>query len=223
MLNRNKSFIFASNNSIKTMTKHLYRTLLCIATCFAVQILAAQNPSTSFADGNNQYVMRKSNLSDIGTTERKLKPFTFGAEVGASIDMSGNDLSSFDIDLFGGYRSRTIKCFGLGVGLHNSFSNNRHYLPIYALFRSNLLSNNSLLFVDFRAGYSMNQMHKSEHQGGFFGSAGLGMNLSVSRKFGSHILIGYNFYQLSPFTDEKGIYQDINGCHLVSIRLGISF
>ena len=106
---------------------------------------------------------------------------------------------------------------GLGIGLHSSFSNNRYYLPIYALFRCNLLSNKSLLFVDFRAGYSTNQMYKGENQGGFFGSAGLGMNLSVSKKFGSHILIGYNFYQISPFTDEKGTFQDMNGCHLVSI------
>ena len=105
-------------------------------------------------------------------------------------------------------RSHTIKCFGLGIGLHSSFSNNRYYLPIYALFRCNLLSNKSLLFVDFRAGYSTNQMYKGENQGGFFGSAGLGMNLSVSKKFGSHILIGYNFYQISPFTDEKGTFQD---------------
>ncbi len=204
------------------MVKYLYQTLLFITFCLPVQKLSAQEAATDFKNGNNQYVMRESNLSDIGT-QRALKPFTFGAEAGASIDMSGNDLSSFDIDIFGGYRSHIIKCFGLGAGLHNSFSNNRYYLPIYALFRSNLFSDKSLFFVDFRAGYSMNQMHKKEHQGGFFAAAGLGINLSVSRKFGSHILIGYNFYQLSPFTDEKGVYQDINSCHLVSIRLGISF
>ena len=101
--------------------------------------------------------------------DKKIKPVTFGVEAGASIDMSGNDFSSFDLDLFAGYRSHTIKCFGLGIGLHSSFSNNRYYLPIYALFRCNLLSNKSLLFVDFRAGYSTNQMYKGENQGGFFG------------------------------------------------------
>ena len=83
--------------------------------------------------------------------------------------------------------------------------------------------NRELLFVDFRAGYSSNQLCKGENQGGFFGAAGVGINLSVSKKFGSHLLIGYNFYQISPFTDEKGVPQDINGSHLVSIRLGISF
>ena len=186
------------------------------------QSTLAQTPTAGFQDGNNQYVMRESNLSDIGK-DKKVKPITFGVEAGASIDMTSNDFSSFDIDLFAGDRSKTIKCFGLGAGIHNSFSSNRYYLPVYVLFRSNILANKPLFFVDFRAGYSASQMYKGESQGGFFGSAGLGINLSVSKKFGSHILIGYNFYQLSPFTDEKGVFQDINGAHLVSIRLGISF
>lgn len=205
-----------------TMNKYLYHIFLPVLLFVFVQNAVAQEPTTGFEEGNNQYVMRESNLSDIGT-EKKIKPFTLGAEVGASIDMAGNDLSTFDVDLFGGYRSSNIKCLGLGVGLHNSFSSNRYYIPVYVLFRSNLLRNRSLFFVDFRAGYSSNQMCKGETQGGFFGAAGLGINLSVSKKFGSHLLLGYNFYQVSPFTDEKGAYQDINGSHLVSIRLGISF
>lgn len=204
------------------MDKYLYRILLLAVLGIFIQNANAQEPTTGFEDGNNQYVMRESNLSDIAQ-EKKIKPFTFGAEVGASIDMGGNDLSTFDVDLFTGYRSHHIKCLGLGVGLHNSFSSNRYYLPVYVLFRSNLLKNKKLLFVDFRAGYSSNQMCKGETQGGFFGAAGLGINLSVSKKFGSHLLIGYNFYQVSPFTDEKGAFQDINGNHLVSVRLGISF
>lgn len=204
------------------MNKNLYRILLSVLLGVFIQNATAQESTTGFEDGNNQYVMRESNLSDIGK-EKKIKPFTFGAEVGASIDMAGNDLSTFDVDLSAGYRSHMIKCLGLGVGFHNSFSSNRYYVPVYLLFRSNLLKNKSLLFVDFRAGYSSNQMCKGESQGGFFGSAGLGINLSVSKRFGSHLLVGYNFYQVSPFTDEKGAYQNINGNHLVSVRLGISF
>lgn len=197
--------------------------MLVVILCgIGLQNAQAQEPTTGFENGNNQYVMRESNLSDIGS-EKKITPFTFGAEVGASIDMAGNDLSTFDVDAFAGYRSHYIKCLGLGVGFHNSFSSNRYYVPVYLLFRSNLFKEKSLFFVDFRAGYSSNQMCKGETQGGFFGSAGLGINLSVSKKFGSHLLVGYNFYQVSPFIDEKGAFQDINGNHLVSVRLGISF
>lgn len=221
LLNRQKSSIFVFTKHI-IMNKYLYRILLPAILFVSVQNATAQESTTGFEDGNNQYVMRESNLADLGEA-KKIKPFTFGAEVGASIDMAGNDLSTFDVDIFAGYRSSMIKCLGLGVGLHNSFSSNRQYLPIYLLFRSNLLKNKSLFFVDFRAGYSSNQMCKGENQGGFFGSAGLGINLSVSKRFGSHLLIGYNFYQVSPFTDEKGAFQDINGNHLVSVRLGLSF
>lgn len=221
LLNRNKTSIFVLTKHI-TMDKYLYRVFLLVLCGVFAQNATAQEPTTGFEEGNNQYVMRESNLSDIGTG-KKIKPFTFGAEVGASIDMAGNDLSTFDVDLFTGYRSSYIKCLGLGVGLHNSFSSNRYYVPVYFLFRSNLLKEKSLIFVDFRAGYSSNQMCKGETQGGFYGSAGLGINLSVSKKFGSHLFVGYNFYQVSPFTDEKGAYQDINGTHLVSVRLGISF
>lgn len=143
------------------MAKYLYQILLISTLCLFLQNTSAQESTTGFENGNNQYVMRESNLSDM-SKDKKIKPVTFGVEAGASIDMSGNDFSSFDLDLFAGYRSHTIKCFGLGIGLHSSFSNNRYYLPIYALFRCNLLSNKSLLFVDFRAGYSTNQMYKGE-------------------------------------------------------------
>ena len=170
------------------MAKYLYQILLISTLCLFLQNTSAQESTTGFENGNNQYVMRESNLSDM-SKDKKIKPVTFGVEAGVSIDMSGNDFFFFaDLDLFAGYRSHTIKCFGLGIGLHSSFSNNRYCLPIYALFRCNLLSNKSLLFVDFRAGYSTNQMYKGENQGGFFGSAGLGMNLS-----GAKIRVSYSY------------------------------
>ena len=222
MLNRNKSFIFASNNSIKTMTKYLYRTLLCIATCFAVQILAAQNPSTSFADGNNQYVMRKSNLSDIGTTERKLKPFTFGAEVGASIDMSGNDMSSIEIDAYFGYKNDVIRTLGIGAGIKSAIGNSYTFLPVYAMLRTSFTSRPSLCFLDMRLGYSFNTLKDDVTQNSFFGSAGLGFNLYTSHEFKSHIILAYTFMNMEDY--HSGEYlNELNNFNGMSVRIGISF
>ena len=98
-----------------------------------------------------------------------------------------------------------IKCLGLGVGLHNSFSSNRQYLPVYVLFRSNLLRNRSLFFVDFQ-GRLLEQpdVQGRDIRADSSARPDLGINLSVSKRFGSHLLLGYNFYQVSPFTDEKG-------------------
>ena len=88
------------------MAKYLYQILLISTLCLFVQNTSAQGSTTGFENGNNQYVMRESNLSDM-SKEKKIKPVTFGVEAGASIDMSGNDFSSFDLDLFAGYRSHT--------------------------------------------------------------------------------------------------------------------
>ena len=71
-----------------------------------MQNAAAQEPTTGFEEGNNQYVMRESNLARTSVTEKKIKPFTLGAEVGASIDMAGNDLSTFDVDICSGAIAR---------------------------------------------------------------------------------------------------------------------
>ena len=87
------------------MAKYLYQILLISTLCLFLQNTSAQESTTGFENGNNQYVMRESNLSDM-SKDKKIKPVTFGVEAGASIDMSGNDFSSFDLDLFAGYRSQ---------------------------------------------------------------------------------------------------------------------
>ncbi len=204
------------------MLKLFYRILPALVLCACSFSLLAQTSETGFEEGNNQYVMRESTLLDAEKS-KKVKPVTMGLEVGAAIDMGGNDHSSFDIDLYGGYRSSLIKCFGLGIGYHTAVSSSRYNIPIYVIFRSGLSQKKQLLFVDFRAGYSINHMPYNQNQGGFYGSAGLGINLAVSKRFGSHILLGYNFYQLSPHIDLKGNNHNESGSHLVGVRLGISF
>ncbi len=197
------------------------RILLPFVLCACYTSLSAQENSTGFETGNNQYIMRESSLSDVAES-KKVIPVTAGLEVGAAIDMAGNDFSGFDIDLYGGYRSSLIKCFGLGAGYHHSFSGPQYHIPIYAIFRSGLSQKKQLFFVDFRVGYSINHLQKNINQGGFYGSAGIGINLAVSKRFGSHILLGYNFYQLSPYIDLIGTRHNESGAHLVGIRLGIS-
>ncbi len=199
-----------------------YRIALTLILSVLASLVWAQESSTGFENGNNQYVMRESQLSDTHGASAP-RPVAVGLEAGTSIDMSGNDLSSFDLDLFAGYRNSFIQCFGLGIGYHPTYSDDRYYIPIYALFRCNLSNHKSLLFTDFRTGYSINRMQRNDTQGGFFGAAGLGINLDVSKKFNSHIIISYNYYQLSPFIDSQSGIQNLHNCHMVAIRLGIGF
>ncbi len=116
------------------MLKQMFRTLPILLVCLSAFKLSAQESSAGFENGNNQYTMRESSLSDVND-EKKIKPLTIGLEAGASIDMTGNDYSSFDVDVYGGYRSSLIKCLGIGAGFHNSFSSARRHIPIYAIFR----------------------------------------------------------------------------------------
>ncbi len=203
------------------MSRKMYRLLSVLGLLLCCTQLSAQESSTGFENGNNQYLMRESTMSDVNVSP-KSKPVTWGAELGAAIDMGGNDYSSFDVDVFGGYRSQLIKCLGVGIGYHHSFSSSRYSIPIYVIFRSNLSRKKSLFFVDLRAGYSTNRVQEGMVQGGFYGSAGVGINLAVSKRFGSHILLGYNYYQLSPYTTPTSAHNE-TGCHLVGVRLGISF
>ena len=60
------------------MAKYLYQILLISTLCLFLQNTSAQESTTGFENGNNQYVMRESNLSDM-SKDKKIKPVTFGA------------------------------------------------------------------------------------------------------------------------------------------------
>lgn len=46
--------------------------------------------------------------------------FTWGAEAGASIDLTGHDMSTFDVDVLFGYKNSYIRMVGLGAGIHTA-------------------------------------------------------------------------------------------------------
>ena len=80
------------------MAKYLYRILLISTLCLFLQNTSAQESTTGFENGNNQYVMRESNLSDM-RKDKKIKPVKFGVEPGASIEISGIKFYCLDFDL----------------------------------------------------------------------------------------------------------------------------
>ncbi len=145
-------------------------------------------------------------------------PFAFGAEIGANIDFSSTESSCFDIDIYGGYRHGVIQVLGLGVGLHPSFSHNRRFIPIYAMFRCNFKPGRSLCFADAKVGMSINELNAMNHNTGLYASAGIGFNLWQTRRVKTHALIAYNYTGIKPFA----IYTD-KALHGVSIRIGVTF
>lgn len=122
--------------------------------------------------------------------------FTWGADAGASIDLTGHDMSTFDIDILLGYKNRVIKTVGVGVGIHRSVLGHDNFIPIYLLFRSSFTSKPSLCFLNIRAGYSFNTIEDSPMFGDYNAAIGCGFNLSRSKSASTYLIcnLGYRYF-----------------------------
>lgn len=122
--------------------------------------------------------------------------FTWGAEVGASIDLTGNDMSTFDIDAFFGYKNNILKVAGVGAGIHRTVGSGNNFIPVYALLRSSFTTHPSLCFLNARLGYSFNTVDESPMFGDFSSTLGCGFNLSRSRRVSSYLILsgGYRYF-----------------------------
>ncbi len=148
--------------------------------------------------------------------------FSWGADLGSSIDVSGNDMSSISLDAYFGYKNDILRIVGVGAGINAMLSNGSRLFPIYAMLRTNFQSTPSLAFLDLKAGTAVGYLESDETQTGFYGSIGVGFNLAVSKKFRSHVIVGYSYTGLQSYSvGEKYIEQD--DLHTMSVRIGISF
>ena len=84
--------------------------------------------------------------------------FTWGADAGASIDLSGNDMSAVDFNAVFGMSRGWINFLGLGVEADIMISNSCRSYPIYVNFRTNFQNKPSLLFWDVKLGTSLNYL-----------------------------------------------------------------
>lgn len=148
--------------------------------------------------------------------------FTWGAEVGASIDLTGHDMSTFDADAIIGYKNRFIRTAGIGVGIHRSFGNGNQFIPIYAVFRSSFRSVPSLFFFTLKAGYSFNTIGDSPVFGDVAGSIGAGVNLAMSRKFQSHITLSFGFRHFNE-RHRADTSLDTDDVFMAQIGFGVNF
>lgn len=148
--------------------------------------------------------------------------FTWGADLGASIDLGGDDLSTFDIDAVLGYKNSLIRIIGVGAGIYRSFGNGNNFIPVYAIFRTSFRKKPSPLFFNLKVGYSFNTVSDSPAKGGFNTSIGLGINLAMSKRFMSHIIISYGYFRIDK---NQALQANLNATHInqAQIRFGVNF
>ena len=148
--------------------------------------------------------------------------FSWGADIGASIDVGGDDMSSFDIDVNLGYKNKFFRLIGVGVGIHRAFGNGCNFIPLYAVIRTSFREKPSLFFLDLKGGYSFNSIGYNNSQGGAYASIGCGINLAMSNKFKSHIIISYGYFGMKAINN-VAINFDGNQINYAQIKFGVSF
>lgn len=148
--------------------------------------------------------------------------FSWGADIGASIDVGGDDMSTFDIDINLGYKNKFFRLIGIGAGIHRAFGNGYNFIPVYAVIQTSFREKPSLFFLDIKGGYSFNSIGSKNHQGGAYASIGCGINLAMSNKFKSHIILSYGYFGMKAINN-VAVNFDGNHINYAQIKFGVSF
>lgn len=146
--------------------------------------------------------------------------FAWGAETGGSVDLSGNDMSSFDFNLSFGMRYRWLKFAGIGTGADIMVSNSCRTFPVYVRIATDFHTLPRLLFLDLKGGVGFNYMENNQQSTGAYAYSGLGINFARTAKFSSYMSIGYSFIQRHDEPDAIVTHPDL---HMATIKIGISF
>lgn len=148
--------------------------------------------------------------------------FAWGGDLGASIDLTGNDMSAFDFNVLVGIKRGWLNFLGVGLGADISISGNTKAYPIFVNFRTNFRNRPSLFFWDLRGGMAYNQLEHNHVQWGVYGSTGVGVNLARSSKFSSNLSLNYVFRQRKRVVGAEMVHE-FTDLHMVSVRLGVIF
>lgn len=154
--------------------------------------------------------------------EKPVTKFAWGADAGASIDLSGNDMSTIDFNAVFGMSRGWIDFLGLGVEADIMTSNSCRSYPIYVNFRTNFLNKPSLLFWDVKIGASLNYLEHNHQQTGIYGATGLGINLARSSKFSTHLIIGYTYRERKTVVGDEMTHH-FKSLNYASVKIGVLF
>lgn len=148
--------------------------------------------------------------------------FTWGVDLGSSIDLTANNFSTFDAEANLGYKNSFFRLAGIGVGIHKAFGSGYMFVPIFGILRTSFRKKPSPVFLNLQAGYSFNTIENSSTRGGFNMCAGVGINLAQSKNFKSHVIVGYGFYHINR---RQVLNSDLGNSNisLAKIAIGVNF
>ncbi len=209
--------------------KSIKRLLAAVGLCC---ILSAAHAETTDITGSNADSADAATTAATAAGERESifgdktptldkSHFTWGADVGASIDMGGYDMSTFDIDIVLGYKNSLLRTLGLSAGIHRDFHTGTNFIPLMAVLRTSFIPRKTVCFFDLKAGYSFNTVGE-ENSGGFTFNAGIGFNLASSKRFRSHLILSYQFIHLNELQGTM-VDQVKNHIDFIQLHFGVNF
>lgn len=206
------------------MFKRIKRLMLIMGVLLSPTTAYAATRNTDFCFQIDDRVSIKSNkeVVRVNTIPSKPSKFTWGAEFGTSIDMSGYDSSTFNIDAMVGYRNSYFKIIGAGVGIHRSLGSGDNYIPVYAMMRTSFSKQPKLFFMSLKVGYSFNTIGDAPMFGDTNASLGAGINLAIGESFKSYIILGYEFRHFNK-RHRDSVSIDAGDISLVTLSFGVNF
>ncbi|MDE6499069.1 MAG: hypothetical protein K2L21_10465 [Muribaculaceae bacterium] len=150
--------------------------------------------------------------------------FSWGVQMGGSIDMSGQNMSSLDLSGVVGLRYKWIKMLGVGMGAQMMVSNSCRAYPMFFTFRTDFSSTRRrLVFLDTRIGAANNTFPGGVHRTGLYTYGGVGINLATGKRFASFMTLGYTYLHRGEVTYGEGETHFLPHLHYASVGLGIHF
>lgn len=150
------------------------------------------------------------------------KGFAWGLDVASSIDMTGNSMTSIDIEGYFGYKTSFFQALGVGASVNMAMNNSSRSYPVFALMRTSFSTRPQLCFFELKAGVSFNDIYSYTKQTGVYIEPAIGIRLASGRSWSSHFTLGYKFITRKDFSYDDGIYECPN-LSMASVGIGISF
>lgn len=148
--------------------------------------------------------------------------FAWGAEFGTSIDISGEEMNSVDLNALIGVAAGWFDFIGVGAGVNVNVSNSNRSYPIFAAIQTDFSTIYRPVFLDLRGGASLNYLPSNISRTWTFGSVGLGIRLVHGKKLSSFITAGYCYYDRKD-VDTGEIIMHLKPLSMIQFRLGVIF
>lgn len=201
----------------RLITHRLMLFVCAIMSLYCAPMSGEEIKTDKFVETNNQEVLIKGADYSLENSH-----FTWGVDVGTSIDVGAYDLSTIDVDFNIGYKNKMFKTVGIMAGVHRNFDNGTYYIPLTVLARINVNSTNPWSFLQMHMGYSFNTVGEIKHTGAFTFGGGIGFRIAHSRSFSSHIALTYSYMRLGK-SQQLMIDKRRRNVDVIQVRLGVNF